>query len=152
MTSGFRPTLLLSMPQMQDPNFARTVVLLRGGMAGVAERRAVVGALRSDDRPVAAYQDGPNLDVGIYVCATAGCPCAGWADATPTTRPLIAARANPCIFIRVSRSRRPPTSRRPRSGRPRQKHTRWRMQGGGKTGVGTPRALGWLRYVRVIRP
>ena len=28
MTSGFRPTLLLSMPQMQDPNFARTVVLL----------------------------------------------------------------------------------------------------------------------------
>lgn len=28
MTDGFRPTLLLSMPQMQDPNFARTVVLL----------------------------------------------------------------------------------------------------------------------------
>lgn len=28
MTQGFRPTLLLSMPQMQDPNFARTVVLL----------------------------------------------------------------------------------------------------------------------------
>jgi putative transcriptional regulator len=28
MTGGFRPTLLLSMPQMQDPNFARAVVLL----------------------------------------------------------------------------------------------------------------------------
>jgi putative transcriptional regulator len=28
MSEGFRPTLLLSMPQMQDPNFARTVVLL----------------------------------------------------------------------------------------------------------------------------
>ena len=28
MTESFRPTLLLSMPQMQDPNFARTVVLL----------------------------------------------------------------------------------------------------------------------------
>jgi putative transcriptional regulator len=28
MTTGFRPTLLLSMPQMQDPNFARAVVLL----------------------------------------------------------------------------------------------------------------------------
>lgn len=28
MTDGFRPTLLLSMPQMQDPNFSRTVVLL----------------------------------------------------------------------------------------------------------------------------
>ena len=28
MTDGFRPTLLLSMPQMQDPNFAKTVVLL----------------------------------------------------------------------------------------------------------------------------
>ena len=28
MTEAFRPTLLLSMPQLQDPNFARTVVLL----------------------------------------------------------------------------------------------------------------------------
>ena len=28
MTQEFRPTLLLSMPQLQDPNFARTVVLL----------------------------------------------------------------------------------------------------------------------------
>ena len=28
MTDGFRPTLLLSMPQMQDPNFAKAVVLL----------------------------------------------------------------------------------------------------------------------------
>ena len=28
MTDNFQPTLLLSMPQLQDPNFARTVVLL----------------------------------------------------------------------------------------------------------------------------
>lgn len=28
MTDSFRPVLLLSMPQLQDPNFARTVVLL----------------------------------------------------------------------------------------------------------------------------
>jgi putative transcriptional regulator len=28
MTERFQPTLLLSMPQLQDPNFARTVVLL----------------------------------------------------------------------------------------------------------------------------
>jgi putative transcriptional regulator len=28
MSDEFRPTLLLSMPQLQDPNFARTVVLL----------------------------------------------------------------------------------------------------------------------------
>jgi putative transcriptional regulator len=28
MTEPFKPTLLLSMPQLQDPNFARTVVLL----------------------------------------------------------------------------------------------------------------------------
>jgi putative transcriptional regulator len=28
MSETFRPTLLLSMPQLQDPNFARTVVLL----------------------------------------------------------------------------------------------------------------------------
>src|SRR5436190_4406699 len=28
MTERFEPTLLLSMPQLQDPNFAKTVVLL----------------------------------------------------------------------------------------------------------------------------
>ena len=28
MTESFQPTLLLSMPQLQDPNFARSVVLL----------------------------------------------------------------------------------------------------------------------------
>jgi putative transcriptional regulator len=28
MTESFRPTLLLSMPQLRDPNFAKTVVLL----------------------------------------------------------------------------------------------------------------------------
>ena len=28
MSEIFRPTLLLSMPQMQDPNFSQTVVLL----------------------------------------------------------------------------------------------------------------------------
>lgn len=28
MTDTFRPTLLLSMPQLQDPNFAKTVILL----------------------------------------------------------------------------------------------------------------------------
>ena len=28
MTESFQPTLLLSMPQLQDPNFARTVILL----------------------------------------------------------------------------------------------------------------------------
>jgi hypothetical protein len=44
--------------------------LLPAGRAGPA----VAVALRSDDRPVAAYQDAPNLDVGIYVCATTGCP------------------------------------------------------------------------------
>ena len=28
MTESFEPTLLVSMPQLQDPNFARAVVLL----------------------------------------------------------------------------------------------------------------------------
>ena len=28
MTHNFQPTLLLSMPQLQDPNFAKTVILL----------------------------------------------------------------------------------------------------------------------------
>ena len=29
MNEAFQPTLLVSMPQLQDPNFARAVVLLR---------------------------------------------------------------------------------------------------------------------------
>lgn len=44
--------------------------LLPEGRAG----NAAAVALRSDDRPVVAYQDAPNLDVGVYVCASAGCP------------------------------------------------------------------------------
>jgi putative transcriptional regulator len=43
MTETFRPTLLLSMPQLQDPNFARSVVLLcdfgTGGAFGLVLNR-----------------------------------------------------------------------------------------------------------------
>ncbi|MEO6213246.1 MAG: YqgE/AlgH family protein [Vicinamibacterales bacterium] len=43
MTETFRPTLLLSMPQMRDPNFSQTVVLLcdyvRDGAFGIVLNR-----------------------------------------------------------------------------------------------------------------
>lgn len=44
--------------------------LLPAGRAG----RAVAVAVRDDDRPVIAYYDEANGDVGVYVCSTPGCP------------------------------------------------------------------------------
>ncbi len=44
--------------------------LLAAGRAG----RAVAVAIRDDDRPVIAYYDETNGDVGVYVCSTPGCP------------------------------------------------------------------------------
>jgi len=70
MTEPFHPTLLLSMPQLQDPNFARTVILLcdfvpegafgldLGNVARASERNHPVadhmrgGASRHDHHPV----------------------------------------------------------------------------------------------------
>ena len=66
MTEAFRPTLLLSMPQMQDPNFARTVVLLCDylpeGAFGLVLNRPSGAAARDMVRlspPVVAANDTP---------------------------------------------------------------------------------------------
>ena len=68
MTSGFRPTLLLSMPQMQDPNFARTVVLLcdylpEGAFGLVINRPTELAAseMVKLDQPVASHNVLPLL-------------------------------------------------------------------------------------------
>lgn len=44
--------------------------LLPAGRAGFT----VAVAVRTDDRPVIAYYDQANGDVGLYVCASPGCP------------------------------------------------------------------------------
>jgi putative transcriptional regulator len=69
MTDAFRPALLLSMPQLQDPNFARTVVLLcdyspEGAFGLVLNRPTEVAASEMVrlDPPV---EDGNDLPLWI---------------------------------------------------------------------------------------
>jgi putative transcriptional regulator len=66
MTEPFRPALLLSMPQLQDPNFAKTVVLLceynpDGAFGVVLNRPTDMSALSMVrlDPPVADGNDMP---------------------------------------------------------------------------------------------
>jgi putative transcriptional regulator len=66
MTESFRPSLLLSMPQLQDPNFAKTVVLLceynPDGAFGVVLNRPTdmsASSMVRLDPPVAAGNDMP---------------------------------------------------------------------------------------------
>jgi putative transcriptional regulator len=66
MTESFRPALLLSMPQLQDPNFAKTVVLLceytPDGAFGVVLNRPTDMAATSMvrlDPPIAGGNDMP---------------------------------------------------------------------------------------------
>lgn len=66
MTTSFRPTLLLSMPQLQDPNFARTVVLLcdympEGAFGLVLNRPTEMSAISMVrlDPPIAHGNDLP---------------------------------------------------------------------------------------------
>ena len=70
MSDAFRPALLLSMPQLQDPNFARTVVLLcdfvpEGAFGLVLNRPTEMpaGTMVRLDPPVTAANDLP-LHVG----------------------------------------------------------------------------------------
>jgi putative transcriptional regulator len=70
MSETFRPTLLLSMPQLQDPNFARTVVLLcdyvpEGAFGLVLNRPTEMpaSAMVRLDPPVSSGNDLP-LHVG----------------------------------------------------------------------------------------
>jgi len=66
MTESFRPSLLLSMPQLQDPNFAKTVVLLceynPDGAFGVVLNRPTdmsASSMVRLDPPVTAGNDMP---------------------------------------------------------------------------------------------
>ena len=65
MTDTFRPTLLLSMPQLQDPNFSRTVVLLCDflpeGAFGLVLNRPTDAAASSMVRLEPPVEHGNNL-------------------------------------------------------------------------------------------
>ena len=65
MTERFQPTLLLSMPQLQDPNFARSVVLLCDylpeGAFGLVLNRPTDEAARAMVRLVPPIEGGNDL-------------------------------------------------------------------------------------------
>ena len=69
MTEEFRPTLLLSMPQLQDPNFARTVVLLCDfvpeGAFGLVINRATTMAATEMVKLEPPVVDGNDLPLCI---------------------------------------------------------------------------------------
>ena len=69
MTEPFRPSLLLSMPQMQDPNFARTVVLLcdysPDGAFGLVLNRPTEMAATSMVKLEPAVEDGNSMPLWL---------------------------------------------------------------------------------------
>ena len=69
MTDAFRPALLLSMPQLQDPNFARSVVLLcdfiPDGAFGIVLNRPTDRAAREMVRLLPELQQGNDLPLCI---------------------------------------------------------------------------------------
>ncbi|PYR94047.1 MAG: YqgE/AlgH family protein [Acidobacteria bacterium] len=69
MTESFRPALLLSMPQLQDPNFAKTVVLLceynPDGAFGVVVNRPTDVAATSMVRLDPPVTDGNDMPLYI---------------------------------------------------------------------------------------
>ena len=68
LMKDFTPSLLLSMPQMQDPNFARTVVLLCD-----YRPEGAFGLVINRPTDVAARRDGPADPPVAAVGATAPC-------------------------------------------------------------------------------
>ena len=69
MTESFHPALLLSMPQLQDPNFAKTVVLLceynPDGAFGVVVNRPTDVAATSMVRLDPPVTDGNDMPLYI---------------------------------------------------------------------------------------
>jgi putative transcriptional regulator len=120
MTTEFRPTLLLSMPQLQDPNFARSVVLLcdfmpEGAFGLVLNRPTGMAAstMVKLDPPIVAGNDLPLWFGGPVE------PQRGWilvADAPgePEYRTIVDGlylSTSPMLLRRVLESARPPRAR-----------------------------------------
>lgn len=120
MTDGFRPTLLLSMPQMQDPNFARTVVLLcdylpEGAFGLVLNRPTDLPA--SDmvrlEPPVSAGNNLP-LFIGGPVQPERGWILVGEPPSVPDFRTVIDGlylSTSPALLRQVLQAQSPPRAR-----------------------------------------
>lgn len=120
MTEGFRPTLLLSMPQMQDPNFARTVVLLcdylpDGAFGLVLNRPTEMAAseMVKLDPPVRAANQMP-LFIGGPVQPERGWILVAEPPDEPDVRTIMDGlylTASPAVLRRVLQSNPPPRAR-----------------------------------------
>ena len=120
MTEQFQPTLLLSMPQLQDPNFARTVVLLcdfipDGAFGLVLNRPTTMPAssMVKLDPPVAGGNDLP-LCIGGPVEPERGWILLGDAPEEPeyrTIREGLYLSTSPALLRRILESPRPGRAR-----------------------------------------
>ena len=120
MTETFRPTLLLSMPQLQDPNFTRTVILLcdfvpEGAFGLVLNRPTEMPAstMVRLDPPVSAANTLP-LHVGGPVEPERGWILLGDEPEDPEYRRIqdgLYLSTSPALLRRVLESSPPPRAR-----------------------------------------
>jgi putative transcriptional regulator len=120
MNTTFRPTLLLSMPQLQDPNFARTVVLLcdflpEGAFGLVLNRPTAMSAstMVKLDPPVIGGNDLP-LWSGGPVEPQRGWILVGEAPEEPEYRTIVDGlylSTSPALLRRVLQSSPSPRAR-----------------------------------------
>ncbi len=120
MNDTFRPTLLLSMPQLQDPNFTRTVVLLcdflpEGAFGLVLNRPTELSAstMVKLDPPVVGGNDLP-LWFGGPVEPQRGWILVGDAPEEPEYRTIVEGlylSTSPTLLRRVLQGSPPPRAR-----------------------------------------
>jgi len=120
MTEIFRPTLLLSMPQMQDPNFARAVVLLcdylPDGAFGIVVNRpteTAASAMVNLEPPLPRSNDLP-LFMGGPVQPDRGFILLGAAPETDDYRTVVDGlylSTSPIVLRRVLETRPAPRAR-----------------------------------------
>ena len=120
MNDIFKPTLLLSMPQMQDPNFARTVVLLcdylPDGAFGIVLNRPTempASTMVKLEPPVEFGNDLP-LCIGGPVQPERGWILVGEPPAESEYRTIVEGlylSTSPAVLRRVLQSHPPPRAR-----------------------------------------
>ena len=120
MNDIFKPTLLLSMPQMQDPNFARTVVLLcdylPDGAFGIVLNRPTdmpASTMVKLDPPIESGNDLP-LCIGGPVQPERGWILVGEPPAESDFRTIVDGlylSTSPVVLRRVLQSHPPPRAR-----------------------------------------
>ena len=123
MTDTFQPTLLVSMPQLQDPNFARSVVLLCDflpeGAFGLVLNRPTDAAASSMVRLDPPVEHGNNLPLstGGPVEPDRGWILVGEEPADAECRTIVEGlylSTSPVLLRRVLEARPDPARPRPR--------------------------------------